>query len=104
MSINTYDPNSAACVNALTQAQLYQAQITSLIEKLENARREIEDFVRLGSTGAVISTISAPKTQVIEEAAYALRGAKPLGDQAYMVSTAIKTATKVHPDLCRLDI
>lgn len=104
MSINTYDPNSAACINALTQAQIFNSQLDALIEKLENTKREITDFVRLGSTGAVISTISAPKTQVIEEAAYALRGAKSLGDQAYMLSNAIQTATKVYPHIGRLDI
>lgn len=104
MSINTYDPNSPACINALTQAHLLNSQIDALIEKLENSRREITDFLRLGSTGGVISTISAPKTQVIEEAAYALRGAKTMGDQAYMLSDAIKSATHVHPNVCRLDI
>lgn len=104
MSITTYDPNSAATVNALTQTQLLDSQIEVLIEKLRNAQHELKSYVHLASTGAVISTLSAPDTKVIEECAYALRGAQSLGNQAYLASTAIKTASTLHPNICRLDI
>lgn len=104
MSVISYDPNSAATVNALTQAQLLNAQIDALIEKLQKSKGELTSFIKLASTGAIISTLSAPKTDKIEEAAYALRGATALGDAAYMASTAIKSCTETYNNFCRLDL
>ena len=103
MSINTYNPNSPACVNALTQAQLLNSDIDTLIEKLKSAKSELGKFIDLASTGAVISTLSAPKVRSIDELAYALRGTKQLGDRAYMTSQAISQATTVHDNISRLD-
>ena len=84
MSVTSYNPNEAKTINALTQAQLLSS--------------------RIDSSGAMISTLSAPKTQPIEEAAYALRGAAAIGDEAYMASNAIKNCADIHPNFCRLDL
>ena len=104
MSVNSYNPNSPATVNALTQAQLLNARIESLIEKLQKSKSELSTFIKLASTGAIISTLSAPRTETIEEAAYALRGAQAIGDEAYMTSTAIKSCTETYNNFCRLDL
>lgn len=56
MSVNSYNPNSPATVNALTQAQLLNARIESLIEKLQKSKSELSTFIKLASTGAIIST------------------------------------------------
>ena len=104
MSVISYDPNSAATVNALTQAHILSGHIDALIEKLQRSRGELNDFIKLASTGAIISELSAPKLNAIEEAAYALRGAQAIGDAAYMTSTAIKSCTETYNNFCRLDL
>ena len=104
MSVTSYNPNEAKTINALTQAQLLSSRIDQLIEKLQRSKKELSEFVMLASSGAMISTLSAPKTQPIEEAAYALRGAAAIGDEAYMASNAIKNCADIHPNFCRLDL
>ena len=43
MSVISYDPNSAATVNALTQAHILSGHIDALIEKLQRSRGELND-------------------------------------------------------------
>lgn len=104
MSVNSYNPNSPATVNALTQAQILNNRIDALIEKLKKSQTELSSFIKLASTGAIISTLSAPNTDKIKEAAYALRGATSLGDDAYMTTTAIEMCTETYDRFCRLDL
>ena len=104
MSVTSYNPNAAHTATTIKHAQPLISPIHALMPHLHLSKQEFSLCVPHTSSGAMISTLSAPKTQPIEEAAYALRGAAAIGDEAYMACNAIKTCADVHPNFCRLDL